>query len=1670
MRTADLNGNNTFSGGVDGPNDFSTIVLGHNNSLGSGTFRSQGIRLRADVPGLVIPNAVYVLAGGFRYDGNANITFAGPFTANDARTYENSGAGTITLDGDITTPGKFELLGGTWLVNGPISGTGPFEVESGANVTVTSPSNTYGATTLISSATLSPTANGALSTGAITLSGNNAKLLLTDGVTISNTLNVSDSGNNKVLQIQAGEATYAGQINVSEAGARYFDVNAWADQTLCLTGKATGTGGAGVGTTGDGTIVFNGSEPNTFTGSFKLGDDGSTTWDGSTGGKNGFVVFHRADFAGAGRMTSYGSQLQAGVPGLVFTNGININQGGLRLGGTNDFELSGDIRLVAGDRTVGNYGLEGVDVVFSGDVSLNDGTPRSMNIQGSDGKDNGSVVFDGVISGTNGALEVAATFDGGDVTLSGANTFNGQTRILGGTLHISQEANLGANPTNLVADQLQFGSDVGTLHTTASFAIDDTNRGITLLSGTPRFSPETGTTLTIANPITGPASLTKVGGGTLVLSASNTYTGATQIEMGTLAVAGGSAIADAADVVLADEATSVLRLDASEAIGGLSGGGSAGGTVDLQANTLTVGSATDMTFAGDISGSGNLVKTGAGVLELTGANTLTGTTTISDGAALGGEGSVAGQLILGASTGATIVVDGSNATAAFSALGGLDVSSGTQVVVLVSVPAGGGTFSVLNYSGTLTGDESNFKLDPPDGYRNAVFATNANAITLTIGSDTCSWDNGTGNRLWDLSSSANWTSGDNLFKNADSVGFGNTGVGAVTISGSDVAPGSVTFSNAAGNAYALGAAASETLTAEHGLTVAGSGDVTISNVVAGATLITHAGSGTLTLAGANTFTGGVTVESNATVRIVNNSALGSTSQGSVITVEEGGTFEVDGNRVLSGYGPGSFVISGAGVGGTGALVNATATANNLFGDEIAFDGDTTINTPFRFEIDGDVHTTAAVDAGNGVVVTKTGSSALILRGDHTGTKIKAWTIDGGTLQIVGKDSLRSSDVDGLVDVTVNAGVFDFYNSAAETRTYMNDAVFNGGSVRFSGSGGDERKLAMGGDWLMTTNLQFDVAKPTTFSGTLSGTGTVSTVGDNALTLDFAPGANDFVGDFVMGDTASSTWDGANGGKQGFVVANSSDAMGSGTIFSQGSQLQAGVPGINITNHIVVTNGGFRMGGANDFELSGDIELVASARGIGNYGLEGLTIAISGDMDLDDNGVGIEASFEGTEGKDNGTFIVSGAISDGPGDATIELHTSFDDGLVVFTGTNDHSGLTAINAGTLQIGDGGTAGTLGTGNVEIANGTLALNRSDGITQAGSELDFMGGATNALRAMAGVNEISGGVSIDVRGTTVWTADAGAELHINNNGSSTNIGVSGFPTLRLEGAGTGSVDRKIAAGKGDANVIKTGSGTWTLNGQYIEGEGWNTGGLEINDGTLVAGAGNVISWGSNKGGVTVDFPGTLDLAGGSLNINGLSGSGQVDQSGATPRTLTVGHNNATSTFSGTILDSGSGTLSLIKTGGGTLTLSGVNTYDGTTTVSGGALMIAGDSSQATGAMTVQTGGALGGGGSYGGDISLETGSGVTADLDAADYTLNCGDELSISSLDINDCAFTITPGTLQYGADYVLISADSTGSISFGTSVRTIADGINGRLVVENDNLILRISPRGTYFMVR
>ncbi len=130
------------------------------------------------------------------------------------------------------------------------------------------------------------------------------------------------------------------------------------------------------------------------------------------------------------------------------------------------------------------------------------------------------------------------------------------------------------------------------------------------------------------------AGITKMGAGVLTLTGENTYTGWTKVEGGTLKPGSADAISETTAMLVHNDAAFDLNgFDVS--IGSLNSPSSSydKGDVLLGANTLTVGlDDTDSRFYGAISGTGGLVKKGAGTFTLRGSgNTYTGGTTVDEG-------------------------------------------------------------------------------------------------------------------------------------------------------------------------------------------------------------------------------------------------------------------------------------------------------------------------------------------------------------------------------------------------------------------------------------------------------------------------------------------------------------------------------------------------------------------------------------------------------------------------------------------------------------------------------------------------------------------------------------------------------------------------------------------------------------------------------------------------------------------------------------------------------------------------------------------------------------------------------------------------------------------------------------------------------------------------------
>jgi T5SS/PEP-CTERM-associated repeat protein/autotransporter-associated beta strand protein len=353
---------------------------------------------------------------------------------------------------------------------------------------------------------------------------------------------------------------------------------------------------------------------------------------------------------------------------------------------------------------------------------------------------------------------------------------------------------------------------------------------------------------------------------------------------------------------------------------------------------------------------------------------------------------------------------------------------------------------------------------------------------------------------------------------------------------------------------------------------------------------------------------------------------------------------------------------------------------------------------------------------------------------------------------------------------------------------------------------------------------------------------------------------------------------------------------------------------------------------NTLTVSGDIATSSPASG-------SLTHAISSALALAAPTINLAASTTLTL---SGAISASGAVTKiGPGTLVLANDATFSSG-------------TTVSAGTLQIGAGGTGGTL-TGDI-VNNGIVSFNLN-----RGSTYDYTGSisgtgaleqnSSNTVR-LGGTNTFTGGITINSSVLTIGTAGTTGSITcdvVNNSilifNRTTDYSYSGAIT------GTGT-------------IYKVNSNTLTLGGTNTF-----SGGANLEGGTLAFSALSNLGTG-----------GTLRLSGGTLQwASGNTGdisSGRTVSIDAGGATFDLGSNNVT--LASAIGNSGTGALT--KTGTGTLTLTGTNTYSGGTTVSAGTLKFSSLANLGTGGITLDGG-------------TLQWASGNTADITARSVTIGAG-----------------------------------------------------------------------------
>ena len=422
-----------------------------------------------------------------------------------------------------------------------------------------------------------------------------------------------------------------------------------------------------------------------------------------------------------------------------------------------------------------------------------------------------------------------------------------------------------------------------------------------------------------------------------------------------------------------------------------------------------------------------------------------------------------------------------------------------------------------------------------------------------------------------------------------------------------------------------------------------------------------------------------------------------------------------------------------------------------------------------------------------------------------------------------------------------------------------------------------------------------------------GTGTLILTGANV----YSGGTSIFTGTLQVG----------NGGTTGSITGATTLYLGGVLAFDRSD---------TITYSDVIGNG---TGGGSLVQLgSGTLVLTNNASPLGGTTISAGTLQIGSG--------GTAGSLTGNI-TDNGTLALdrsdgitlAGGIS-GNGALVNILGTS------VLTNTDTYNGGTTITAGTLQIGAGGTAGSI-TGNV-TDNGTLAFSRSDGVTYAG----IISGSGSLIVAgkltLTGVNTFNGTTTINSSTTLALTgtgAIAASSLADNGTFDISGITASGTSIISLSGSGAIILGAKTL-------TITNGGGSYT--GSISDG---GAGGSVV----VASGTESLVGNNSYSGGTVVDANSTLVVASpaslGHGTVTFLSGSVIKFTSGGTYTEAGFFNVGAPVFDTGGNVVTWSGQLTgpgdLAVTGAGTLILTNAtNGYAGGTEVYGGAaLQIAAD-----------------------------------------------------------------------------------------------------------------------------
>ena len=1472
-------------------------------------------------------------------------------------------------------------------------------IKNGSGTQILSGTNTYSGNTTVSAGLLTITSNSSLP-GLTT----NGRYSVASGATLGVYNAVTD----------ADIASMVATTNFQAGAAIGFDTTT-ANRTYSSNLTNTSNGTLGLTKLGSNTLTLSGT--NTYNGSTTIA---AGTLSVSSIGNNG-----SSSNVGSGSAINIGSFSSTGT--LLYTGAAQTTNRTIVLSGT----TGGAVIDQSGTGTLR----------FTSAVAATGVGNKTLTLQGSGTGELSGVVSDNLANTATTALVKAGT---GIWTLSANNTYTGGTTLSSGTLGINATAALGTTGNiTFSGGTMQFASggdgaaNFGTrIKNSASAMILDVNNGLSV-----GFADAIDSSNAVG--------LIKNGTGTLTLNASNTYTGGTTINNGTLALSGTA--------------------------------GSVAGAIAVNTGAaLQFAHTADTSIANNISGAGNIVQSSVFTTTLNGTNTNTGSIQSTGGGTLlfSGAGALSSNITgLSASGGSTLsFVDNSTRTITLGSSGislstaklsfDVDLSSSASDRLVFGQAASlnatnnivnlnflnsissGQTWTLLTATSGLNGTWSLGTYVPQTGYSFSLTTPGGTSLLLTaaVSSSLAYWTGGNGSSWVDtnFSSTINGTAsiaGSSLTTSSDVI-FAGTNAGNLTT----ILGGNYSINTLAITTPEVAINGSNTLnvtsSSSTAISVSATGNTTVNAVLAGAAGLTKGGAGTLTLNGSNTYAGGTSI-TGGTVVVGSSTALGNSSGALTLNPGLGNT---------------ATFRSGA----TGLTV-----ANNI----VLSSGTT------AFDTNSNNTTLSGVLSSLGAL-SKTGAGTLTLTGNNTHTG--GITISAGGIALSGSGALADSEA---INLAANGTSFDISTITASGDAIGSIAGASGSSITLG-----SKILTVGGDNTSTT-----------FSGSLGGTGgALLKTGSGTLTL---AGGNTYTGPTTIsagglqignGDTTGSLSNSSTITNNGVLIFNRSNIVAQGTDFTStaisgsGSLVQSGTGTLTLSsansysggttlnsgtlvlnNSTSIGTGALTINGGTLNNTSGNTITLTSnnpQNWNGNFAFTG-----SNDLNLGTGAVAIGNAASRTVTLNSGNLTVGGVIS-----GTSSSLTKAGSGTLRLTANNTYTGGTTISAGTLELA--GAAGNI-LGSV-TNNGTLLFSRSDtlnflnGISGSGGIILNGSGSVN----LGGSNTFTGGIVInsgtlasfehnvlpDSSSVTINGGTLNIEHRIDTislltltNGSVTGATASGTTGILTATNGyilqNGSVSIISLAGSGA--LTKNGSGTVTLSSNNTI-----SGTTTVSDGTLV------LSGNGTLGTSTISLTGgTLDLGGKSLTNTFSSLTGGTLANG----TLTNNGGNY-ALQNGTVSAILAGTNGVNKTGSGTTTLTGSNTYSGATTISAGNLSISSVSaltntsgvSLANGTALIYTGGSAAtlnraisvtsGTGTIrnnGGELTLTGGltkNGTTLTFDTGTFNITgaIGGSAASSDLIVDGATVTLNSANDYNGPTFIIdggtLTANVTGALP--TSTRT------------------------------